>query len=271
MINMVNFPGLGIHLSINKVAFTVGIREIYWYGIIIGFGLLTAVLAASAEAKRAGLPKDAITDIALVSTPVAIICARLYFVAWNWKDYKGSLGDIINIRQGGLAIYGAIIGGVLMAYVYCRVKKTDVKKVFDVAVFGLLTGQIIGRWGNFVNVEAYGSETTLPWRMEIYSDELGKIISVHPTFLYESLWNLIGLIGLLLYRKRKRFEGEIFLLYVAWYGLGRAWIEQLRVDSLPYGGSFKASQILAVITAVLAVCLLTAGRRAARRKQLREN
>jgi phosphatidylglycerol:prolipoprotein diacylglycerol transferase len=256
MINTINFPGLGIYLNIKRVAFTVGIREIYWYGIIIGIGLLLAVIVANALAKREGLPVESITDIALISTPVSIIFARLYFVFWNWKDYSGNFADIINIRKGGLAIYGAIIGGVLMSYIYCRVKKTDVKKVFDVGSYGLLTGQIIGRWGNFVNAEAYGSETSLPWRMELYSSELGRFISVHPTFLYESLWNLAGLVGLLIYRKRKKFDGELFLIYVAWYGIGRSWIEQLRVDSLPYEANFKVSQIFAIITAVLAIALI---------------
>ncbi|MCK9478163.1 MAG: prolipoprotein diacylglyceryl transferase [Firmicutes bacterium] len=253
MINTVNFPGLGIYLTLNRVAFTVGIREIYWYGIIIGAGLLTAVLVATSQSKKMGLPKDTIADITLIATPFAIIFARLYFVLWNFKDYIGDMKNIFNIRQGGLAIYGGIIGGVAAAYVYCRIKKVDVKKVFDSGAFGLLIGQAIGRFGNFVNVEAYGSQTALPWRMEIYSDELGALISVHPTFLYESLWNVAGLIMLLMYRGKKKFEGELFLLYVAWYGIGRAWVEQLRVDSLPYGASFKVSQIFAIVTAVAAV------------------
>jgi len=263
LIQSINFPGLGIYLNINRVAFSIGIREIYWYGIIIGFGLLSAVVLASSQAKKAGLPKDSIADIALFATPVAILFARLYFVIWNLQDYSHNPKDILNIRQGGLAIYGGIIGGVLTAYVYCRFKKLDIKKVFDSGSFGLFLGQAIGRWGNFVNAEAYGSKTLLPWRMEIYSEELGAMASVHPTFLYESLWNVTGLLFLLFYKRRKKFEGELFLIYVAWYGLGRSWIEQLRVDSLPYGASFKVSQIFAIITAAAAICAIVYNRRKA--------
>lgn len=261
MISQVNFPGLGIYLNINRVAFSVGIRDIYWYGIIIGLGIVIAVVFCTWESKRVGLPKDTIVDITLIATPVSIIFARLYFVFWNWKDYAENPMNILNIRLGGLAIYGAIIGGVLMGFIYCRIKSLDIRKVFDVGAFGLLIGQIIGRWGNFVNVEAFGSETNLPWRMQIYSSELGEFISVHPTFLYESLWNIAGFAGLFIYRRKKKFEGEIFLLYTAWYGIGRSWIEQLRVDSLPYDASFKVSQILAIITAIAATALIVTNRR----------
>ncbi len=256
MTNLVSLPGFGLTLSLNRVAFSIGIRDIYWYGIIIGLALVLGIVAATTQAKRMGLPNDTITDMALYATPAAIVFARLYFVVWNWKDYIGDLKSIFFIRQGGLAIYGGIIGGVAVAYIYCRIKKIDIKKVFDSGVFGLFIGQAIGRWGNFINVEAYGTETSLPWRMEIYSEDLARKISVHPTFLYESLWNTAGFIILLLYRGKKRFEGELFLFYVAWYGLGRAWIEQLRVDSLPYGANYKISQILAIITAAVAIFLI---------------
>jgi phosphatidylglycerol:prolipoprotein diacylglycerol transferase len=202
------------------------------------------------------LPQDTMVDIALYATPIAIICARIYFVFWNFKDYKDNLLSIFAIWEGGIAIYGGIIGGVATAYIYCRIKKIPWTKVFDVGAMGLLIGQIIGRWGNFVNVEAYGSETNLPWRMEIMNTEVGRIMSVHPTFLYESLWNLAGLIGLFFYRKHKKYDGEIFLLYATWYGLGRMWIEQLRVDSLPYTASFKISQIVAGISAIIGISLI---------------
>lgn len=261
MTNIVNFPGLGLNFEINRVAFTIGIREVYWYGIIIGLGLLLAVVFASYEAKRVGLSTDSVLDVALFATPISIICARLYFVISNLHQFKGNLGDVFNIRGGGIAIYGAIIGGVATAYIYCRKKNIDYRKFFDVGAFGLLIGQIIGRWGNFVNVEAFGSETNLPWRMEIFSNELREMVSVHPTFLYESLWNLVGFIGLLLYRNKKKFEGEIILLYIAWYGIGRSWIEQLRVDSLPYDASFKISQIVGIITAIAAIYLIIKGRK----------
>ena len=156
MSQIVNFPGLGLYFNINRVAFMIGIREVYWYGIIIGLGLMLAVLFCTYESKRAGLPKDTITDIAIFAVPIAVVCARLYFVLWEWKDYAGRPADIFNIRLGGLAIYGGIIGGVATAYIYCRIKKIDVRKVFDVGSLGLLIGQAVGRWGNFMNVEAYG-------------------------------------------------------------------------------------------------------------------
>ena len=253
MTNIVNFPGLGLSFEINRVAFSLGIRDIFWYGIIIGLGLISAVVFCAWEARRVGLTSDNVLDVALFATPISIICARLYFVLFNIHEYKNNLGQMFNIRGGGIAIYGAIIGGIATAYVYCRIKKINCWKFFDVGAFGLLIGQVIGRWGNFVNVEAFGSRTMLPWRMEIFSNELNGMVSVHPTFLYESLWNLAGFIGLFLYRKRKRFEGEIILLYVAWYGVGRSWIEQLRVDSLPYNASFKISQIVGIVTAIAAV------------------
>ncbi len=261
MINTVGFPGFGLSFSLNRVAFTIGIREIYWYGIIIGIGLAAGLAAAQSQAKRNNLQNDVMADIALIATPVEIVCARLYFVAWNIKDYTENPLDIFNIRQGGLAIYGGIIGGVLTAYIYCRIKKIKIGKVFDSGAFGLLIGQAIGRWGNFINVEAYGSQTSLPWRMEIYSPEIGGFINVHPTFLYESLWNILGLAFLYLYQNKKKFDGELFLMYIAWYGMGRSWVEQLRVDSLPYEASFKVSQIFAIITAALSIYLIVHIRR----------
>jgi phosphatidylglycerol:prolipoprotein diacylglycerol transferase len=265
MINNINFPGLGLSFTINRVAFSIGIRDVYWYGVIIGFGLLLAVLFAAREGRRMGLPKDTMTDVALFATPVAILFARLYFVIFNWRAYAGTPLSVFNIREGGLAVYGGVIGGVLTACAYCKIKKISVAKVFDAGAFGLLIGQSVGRWGNFVNAEAYGSETSLPWRMELFSAELNQMVAVHPTFLYESLWNAVGFAGLLLYRKHKKFEGEVFLLYTTWYGIGRAWIEHLRVDSLPYGADFKISQIVAVTAAILGTALIAYHRKTARK------
>lgn len=264
--NNIAFPGLGLSFNINPVAFTALGKDVYWYGIIIASGLLLAAYFCSYLAKKDGLPGDTITDIVLIGTPVGIICARLYFVIFDFGAYKDNLWSIFAIWEGGLAIYGGIIGAVISAYIYCRKKKLDVLRVFDICVLGLLIGQMIGRWGNFVNVEAYGAQTELPWRMQIMSKELGKIVCVHPTFLYESLWNFIGLIILLIYRKHKKFNGEIFFMYIAWYGIGRAWIEQLRVDSLPYSGGFKISQIVAVLSAAAAAAMIVIFRR--RRKKV---
>ncbi len=257
----VGFPGLGLEFNINSVAFTVFGKDIYFYGIIIAAGLLLAAAFCRYLAVKDGISGEAITDIVLYATPVAIICARLYFVIFDFGAYKDNLLRIFAIWEGGLAIYGGIIGALATAYFYCRRKKLDVKKVFDIGVLGLLIGQMIGRWGNFFNVEAYGCETTLPWRMEIMSDELGRMAAVHPTFLYESLWNLVGLVLLLCYRRHKKFDGEIFLMYIGWYGLGRSWIEYLRVDSLPYNAGFKISQIVAIVSFVTAVVLIIINRR----------
>ena len=204
--NRIGFPGLNLEFSINPVAFTVFDWDIHWYGIIIASGLMLAVLVANHLAKKEGLGKDVITDVVIYSLPVAVICARAYYVIFNFSSYRDNLWDIFKIWNGGIAIYGAIIGAVATAYVYCRVTKTDFKKLSDIGAIGLLIGQTVGRWGNFVNGEAYGSATTLPWRMDIY----GKALGVHPTFLYESLWNLVTLCVLLVFFRKKKFDGRFF-------------------------------------------------------------
>ncbi len=252
MTHIIGFPGLGITLTINRVAFSAFGRDIFWYGILIAAGLLLAILFCSREGKRQGLASDTFSDLIIVAAPVAVVCARLYYVVFNARQYAGNLMGVFKIWEGGLAIYGAIIGGVLAAFVYCKVKRLDTPKIFDIGIFGLLIGQTIGRWGNFINAEAYGAVTSLPWRMQLYVAELGKTVGVHPTFLYESLWNAAGFIGLYLYRKKKKFDGMLFLLYVAWYGIGRAWIEGLRTDSL-YLGGLRVSQLVAAVTAIIAV------------------
>lgn len=250
--NTVNFPELGIYLNLNPVAFRFMEKPIYWYGIIIAFGLFCGVLFAMREERRVGLPKDTVLDVALIGTPTAIVFARLYYVIFNLHEFD-SIADMFKIWEGGLAIYGGIIGAVLSAWIYCCVKKVPTLEMFDIGAPSLLIGQMIGRWGNFVNAEAYGIPTDLPWRMEVM--EGSELIAVHPTFLYESLWNLIGFIILFCYRKHKKFSGEIFLMYIAWYGLGRSWIEALRADSLPYGADFKISQIVAVLSVIAAVVI----------------
>lgn len=242
---LVSFPGLGLTFHLNNVAFTLFGREIYWYALIITAGLILAVAFCIAEGRRVGISSDTILDVALYGTPSAIICARIYYVIWEWERYKDHPADIFKIWEGGIAIYGAIIGAVISTVIYCRLKKVPLGKMFDLGAFGLLIGQCIGRWGNFMNAEAYGSETALPWRMWIESVGM----AVHPTFLYESLWNAVGFLGLYLYRRHKKFEGELFLLYVTWYGLGRAWIEGLRTDSL-YIGSIRVSQLVAVLSVI---------------------
>ena len=182
--------------------------------------------------------------------PLGIICARIYYVVFEWGYYAQHPGEIIAIWKGGIAIYGGIIGTLIGLFVYSRVKKLSLASLCDLAAFGLLIGQCIGRWGNFVNGEAHGGPTTLPWGMTIDGQSM-----VHPTFLYESLWNLAGFVLLHFYSKKRRFKGEIALLYAAWYGAGRAWIEGLRTDSL-YIGSVRVSQLLAIISCVAAIAVL---------------
>lgn len=251
--NTVSFPGLGLSFAIDETAFSIFGRDIKWYALIITAGLVLGALFGLREAKRVGVSSDTILDILIFGTPSAIVCARAYYVLCEWSYYSVHKDEIVKIWNGGIAIYGAIIGAVLSTLIYCKVKKLDIGKIFDIGAFGLLIGQIIGRWGNFVNAEAHGGETSLPWRMYIADINM----AVHPTFLYESLWNTLGFILLLFYRKRKKFEGEVFLMYVAWYGIGRAMIEGLRTDSLYIAATqIRTSQLLAVITALIAIAVI---------------
>lgn len=252
----ITFPGLRIEID-PSTGFSIFGFDIKWYGVIIACGVLLAVLYCSFRCKEFGLTGDDIMNIVIVGLPFAIIGARLYYVIFEWNRFFGP--DIpwykfLDIREGGLAIYGGVIGAVAAVVVFCMIKKERRKKLlpsFDVCGLGLLIGQSAGRWGNFFNREAHGGETESFLRMGII--EGGKQIFVHPTFLYESVWNLIGLLLLHFLSKKRKFDGQVFLYYVIWYGLGRAWIEGMRTDSL-YWGAFRVSQILAAIS-----CLLAAG------------
>ena len=253
MINTISFPGLGIGpLKISETISIFGF-SIHWYGIIIAAGIILAFAYGMKICEEHNLTKDNITDILLYGLPSSIICARLYYVIFQWEDYNENLLDIFKIWNGGIAIYGAVIGACLSTFIYCRVKKINVMKAFDVGAFGLLIGQICGRWGNFINAEAFGSPTTLPWGMQIA--ELSQNSLFHPTFLYESLWNLGVLIILVSRRKKRSFDGEMFLGYVTLYGLGRLWIEGLRTDSL-YLGPFRISQLVALICIITGTILI---------------
>ena len=225
-------------------------KDIYWYGIIICAGFILAALYVNSRTKDFGITSDNLTDCLIICVPLGIICARIYYVVFEWGYYAQHPGEIIAIWKGGIAIYGGIIGTLIGLFVYSRVKKLSLASLCDLAAFGLLIGQCIGRWGNFVNGEAHGGPTTLPWGMTIDGQSM-----VHPTFLYESLWNLAGFVLLHFYSKKRRFKGEIALLYAAWYGAGRAWIEGLRTDSL-YIGSVRVSQLLAIISCIAAVAVL---------------
>lgn len=249
--NIIAFPGLGIDALTIKNTFSVFGFEIHYYGVIIALGIVLAYIFALYEGKSRDISSDTILDIILYGLPSAVVCARIYYVIFQWDYFKRNPSDIIKIWEGGIAIYGAVIGAIISTYIYCRVKKIQFLKMADIGAFGLLIGQAIGRWGNFVNAEAYGGSTNLPWRMQLL--DLG--ISVHPTFLYESLWNICVFIILFLYRKKQKFDGEIFLMYLTGYGLGRFWIEGLRADSL-YLGPVRISQMVALACVLSGLVLI---------------
>ncbi len=246
-ISQISFPGLGIDpFKVNSVAFRIGDFTVAFYGIIITLGIVLAALYVIWRAKHRGIPADTILDIALLVVPLGVIGARLYYVLTS-LDRFDSLGEVFDIRSGGLAIYGGIIGGAIAVIIMARVKKINFFLLADMITPAVLIGQILGRWGNFFNAEAYGSATELPWRMGLYKG--GEWIYVHPTFLYESLWNLLGFVLINCFygwgaeKTHKKYDGQIFLMVFAWYGFGRMLIEGLRTDSL-YVGPFRISQVL---------------------------
>ena len=256
MVNAIAFPGLHLGPFMVRESFQLFGLTIHWYGVIIAVGILAAYIFCTHIAKDYGLTKDNLLDIVIFGLPSSVICARIYYVIFEWNSYKDNLIDILKIWEGGIAIYGAVIGACLSTYIYCRVKKINVLKAFDIGAYGLLIGQIFGRWGNFVNAEAYGAITNLPWRMELL--DLG--IAVHPTFLYESFWNLGVFLILVFRRKKMTFDGEAFLSYITLYGLGRGWIEGLRTDSL-FLGPVRISQIVAGACVIIGVILIFVNKR----------
>lgn len=256
MENMIGFDGIGIDpFLVDRIAFSVGKFNVYWYAVLITTGLILAVAFCMWQAKKFDLTVDHILDALLVGLPSGIVGARAYYVLFKLDQYD-SFAEMVNIRDGGLAIYGGVICAFLAGLIYCRVKKVNMLALFDIASLGFLIGQSIGRWGNFVNAEAHGSVTDLPWGMTI--NGYGPY---HPTFFYESLWNLIGFALIFLFAKKwKRHHGEVFYLYLAWYGLGRSWIEGLRTDSL-YLGPIRVSQALAILLLVAGVVLMILSRK----------
>lgn len=264
--NTVAFPGLGLSFTLDRVAFSIGSFSVYWYGVIIAAGLVLGSAFCCVRAPKFGLRADDILDMLLFAAPSGIIGARLYYILFNPTLFQKPGGGLdlwacLNVHNGGLAIYGGILGAVLAAFFVARYKKIPFAVLADASACGLLIGQLIGRWGNFVNVEAYGEPTTLPWRMGISDSVQGTVLymEVHPTFLYESLWNLLGLLLLLfvMHKGWRKFDGMLFLLYVAWYGLGRAMIESLRTDSLYFFSTgLRTSQLVAVLSCILALVLL---------------
>ncbi|MCX7714357.1 MAG: prolipoprotein diacylglyceryl transferase [Clostridia bacterium] len=255
MTNTIGFPGLNLFFKINRIAFYIGEKPVYWYGIIIAIGFLAAVAFVASTCEKQGVKRDSIYDIAVWGLIFGVLGARIYYVIFDFESIKGSFLNFFKIWNGGIAIYGGIIGACLSSYIYCRRKKLHTLKVFDVCAPGLLIGQIIGRFGNFVNAEVYGKETSVLWRMTINGDS-----GVHPLFLYESLWNLLGLFVVLTYRKKT--DGEIFFLYMLWYALGRIWLEGMRQpqyilylipDKL---GISQLVSLIAIICSAVAIVLL---------------
>ena len=263
--NTVAFPGLGLEFHVSSIAFRLFGWPIHWYGVIIAAGFILAVVYCSRQAPKFGIRQDDILDMLLAAVPLCIIGARLYYIIFYLDLYRredGSLdfGAMVRIWDGGLAIYGGVIMAVIVLFVFCRVRKIKFLAFADLGVYGMLIGQMIGRWGNFVNIEAYGGPTDLPWRMGIYAyvDGARQYMEVHPTFLYESLWNLLGFVLLVVIaRKWRKFDGQMFLSYFAWYGVGRGFIEGLRTDSLYFFNTpIRVSQVFGFATAAVAIVLL---------------
>ncbi|AMM95068.1 diacylglyceryl transferase [Peribacillus simplex] len=247
---------------LNPIAIDLGPIQVHWYGLIIGFGVLLGLIIALRESERRGLDKEIFTDMILFAVPIAIICARIYYVIFQWEYYSQNPGDIIKIWNGGIAIHGALIGAVLTAIIFAKVKKVSFWKLADIAAPSLLLGQAIGRWGNFMNQEAHGGEISRSFLENMHLPDF--IINqmyingtyYHPTFLYESIWNIVGVIILLSLRKVNLRRGELFLTYVIWYSIGRFYIEGMRTDSLMLTESLRIAQVISIVLIVVAVVLV---------------
>lgn len=270
ILNSVAFPKLGLEFEFNPVAFSIGDIHVAWYGILIAAGILLAMVFAMTQCKKFGIIADKLMNAALGGVIGGIIGARAYYVIFTWDQYKDDLSSIFKTWEGGMAIYGGLIGGLVVGLLVAKISKIRIRPALDITSMCFLIGQSIGRWGNFINVEAFGGNTDLPWGMtspsitaylqEHYSElsALGMNVDstapVHPCFLYESLWCALGFLLLFLYRKHRKFDGEIFLMYSVWYGAGRFVIEGLRTDSLTIV-TIRVSQLLAGLVVVAGVIL----------------
>ena len=252
--SVISFPGLGIEINPIRTL-SIGPFSIHLYGLIIAVGMFLAVIYACKRCRQFGLTADDLTDGVLWIVPLAILCARLYYCIFQWDSYKANPISILYIWHGGLAIYGGVIGAALGILLFARLKKVKIGAVLDITSLGFLIGQSIGRWGNFFTREAFGEETDNFLRMGLTNAATGVTRYYHPTFLYESVWNAIGFVLLHYLSKKRKYDGQIALGYLAWYGLGRTFIEGLRTDSL-YLGSFRVSQLLAAVTCFCGVALL---------------
>ena len=250
----ISFPALGISMNPPR-GFSIGPLYIHFYGLVIACGLILAVLYACRRCREAGLTEGSLLDGVLWITPFSILCARAYYCVFSWPMYRNNPISVLYIWEGGLAIYGAVLGAAVGVIIFCKIKKCSLPALLDLVSLGFLIGQCIGRWGNFFNREAFGAATDAVTRMGLYNTVTAVTEYYHPTFLYESVWNLAGFLLLHFLSKKKKYDGQIALGYCAWYGLGRAFIEGLRVDSL-YWGSFRVSQLLAAASCVAAVTVL---------------
>ncbi|RFU66975.1 prolipoprotein diacylglyceryl transferase [Peribacillus saganii] len=248
--------------AIDPIAFSLGPLQVHWYGLIIGSAVLLALWLAMRESEKRGLGKDIFVDLILFAVPIAIICARIYYVLFKWDYYSQNPEEIIKIWHGGIAIHGALIGSVLTAIIFAKVKNISFWKLADIAAPSILLGQAIGRWGNFINQEAHGGEVSRSFLENLHLPEF--IISqmqiegvyYHPTFLYESLWSLAGVIILISLRRANLLRGEMFLIYVIWYSIGRFFIEGLRTDSLMLTDTLRIAQVISIVLIALAVLLI---------------
>ncbi|EJK1101753.1 prolipoprotein diacylglyceryl transferase [Listeria monocytogenes] len=246
---------------LDPVAIQIGSISVKWYGVIIASAVVIALLLALSEANKRKMDKEIIVDLLIWAIPISIISARIYYVIFEWDFYKNNLGEIVKIWHGGIAIYGALIGAVLTAIIFSRIKKISFWQLADVVAPSLIIAQAIGRWGNFMNQEAHGAETTRSFLESLHLPDF--IINqmyidgayYQPTFLYESLWNVLGFVILLIIRRTKIRRGELFLGYVIWYSFGRFFIEGMRTDSLMWG-DFRVSQVLSLLLIVLSIGLI---------------
>ena len=276
----IRFPHLGIYLpNIGKTISVFGV-DIAYYGITIAIAMIVGISIALHEAKRTGQNQDTYLDLLMLTMLTSVLGARIYYVIFSWDNYKDNLSEILNIRNGGLAIYGGIIAGVITVFIYSKIKKMKFLQIADTVCMGLAAGQIIGRWGNFFNREAFGEYTNNLLAMQLPVSAVRKneitsamwnhvvtiggveYIQVHPTFLYEGLWNFMVLLFLFWFRKRKKFEGELFFCYLAGYGAGRFWIESLRTDQLLLPGiHVPVSQMLSAVLVIVSLSVIICKRR----------
>ena len=231
----------------NRVAFTIFGIDIMWYGILMATGMILGVLLALKEAKRVGIDEDDVLNLALIAIPSGLLGARLYYVIFNWSYYSQNVFEILNFRGGGMAIHGALIGGILAGFIYTKTKGINFFKMADAVMLGIPLAQAIGRWGNYINGEAHGGPTDLPWGIMVDG------MKVHPTFLYESIWDLGIFIFLWLFRKNKKYEGQLAISYIILYSIGRFFIEGLRTDSLMIG-PLRMAQVISLVAII--ICLL---------------